>query len=115
MWAHIEWTDGSNPFIVTDNARMQRLAESWDLELVGLSPARFVARERKAEHIGEYRIVPNDYQMQKRFWRDWFIEFSDASCNFDESWMDVVAWGEFAEYIARKFGLVREFRENGIL
>lgn len=115
MYAWIEFEDGSNPYISMGNDNFQKWAEHWDLELVGFSPAHFIARRRKRENIGDFLTVPNDYHARKAFWRDWIIVFSDESVNFSESWSDVVEWTDFAEFIARKYGLVREFRENGIL
>ena len=31
------------------------------------------------------------------------------------SWWDVADWGDYFEKLARRYGLVREFRENGII
>lgn len=115
MWAHIEWNDGSNPYVALHNETFEEVCYGNELKLLGFSPARFLATNRRNIREFGHQRPSNDYYSRKYFWRKWFIDFSDESVNFSESWNDVVEWTDFAEYIARKYGLVREFRENGIL
>lgn len=109
MFAHIDWHDGSNPYIATSNDTFEKLAYRNELTLTCLDPTMFDAKRRRSP------VSYCDYYSKKYFWREWFIDFSHDSANFDESWAVYEDWMEFTEYIARKYGLVREFRENGLL
>lgn len=42
---------------------------------------------------------------------DWQLETSDKVM----SWGEVAIWGEYFYKLAKRFGLVREFKENGVL
>ena len=42
---------------------------------------------------------------------DWQLNFA----NKDRSWLYCIVWANRFERIGRKYGLLREFRENGII
>ena len=43
--------------------------------------------------------------------REWQFSFSEESC----SWSEVAEAGQRFERLGRRYGLLREFRENGII
>lgn len=47
--------------------------------------------------------------------RERAIEWQYNFCLTDRSWEEVASAQHFFERLARRFGLVREFRENGII
>ena len=57
----------------------------------------------------------NNYQKQKEKARskavDWQLDFS----NHNYSWGELADFGEYFERLAKRYGLVKEFRENGII
>ena len=57
----------------------------------------------------------NNYQKQKEkiraFAIEWQRDFSDLSL----CWLDLANYGDFFRRVARRYGLTREFRENGII
>ena len=56
----------------------------------------------------------NKYQVEKEKARqkaiDWQYEFSETSM----SWGELAAYQAYFEAIGKRYGLLREFRENGI-
>ena len=42
---------------------------------------------------------------------DWQLSFADSNY----SWLDLATYSEKFEKLAKRYGLVREFRENGII
>ena len=57
----------------------------------------------------------NNYQKQKEKARsravDWQLDFG----NHNYSWDELADFGEYFERLAKRYGLVKEFRENGII
>lgn len=57
----------------------------------------------------------NNYQKQKEKARlkavDWQLDFS----NHNYSWGELADFSEYFERLAKRYGLVKEFRENGII
>lgn len=57
----------------------------------------------------------NNYQRGKENARteakNWQMDVADK----DLSWWDVAHMGDYFEKLAKRFGLIREFRENGII
>ena len=57
----------------------------------------------------------NKYQKAKERARnmavEWQINFCDKSCSYGE----LAYYGEYFERLAKRYGLVREFKENGII
>lgn len=41
---------------------------------------------------------------------DWQLDFA----NHNYSWGELANWGEYFERLGRRYGLLKEFRENGI-
>ncbi len=42
---------------------------------------------------------------------DWQLDFG----NHSYSWGDLYYWGNYFEKLAKRYGLTKEFRENGII
>lgn len=55
----------------------------------------------------------NAYQKAKERARDIAIDFSNAYNEMTLSWADVAYYGNKFERLGRRYGLLREFRENG--
>lgn len=57
----------------------------------------------------------NKYQRAKENARNKAVEWQSDFCNHDYSYGELAYYGEYFERLARAYGLVREFRENGII
>ena len=54
------------------------------------------------------------YQKLKEAARQKAVEWSLGISQRPMSWMECARWGEFFENLGRRYGLLREFHENGI-
>lgn len=61
-------------------------------------------REKRATSYADRKAVAREFAID---WQNGFGEFT-------YSWHDLAGWYEFFEWAGRKYGLLREFRENGI-
>ena len=57
----------------------------------------------------------NSYQAGKEKAREAAKNYQYDIANLCLSWWDVAHMGDYFEKLAKRFGLVREFRENGII
>ena len=58
----------------------------------------------------------NYYQRRKQREREFAIEYTWKIFNGEISyWSELVEYGEYFRYVGKRYGLIREFRENGII
>ena len=57
----------------------------------------------------------NAYQRAKESARNKAIEWQNDFINHNYSYGELVYFGEYFERLAKRYGLVKEFRENGII
>lgn len=55
------------------------------------------------------------YQQRKEEARQQAIDWQLKLANYNYSYGDLAYWGNYFEKLAKRFGLVKEFRENGII
>lgn len=55
------------------------------------------------------------YKMNKERARQKAIEWQADFCNHAYSWAELADWADYFERLGRRYGLLEEFRENGIL
>ncbi len=62
-----------------------------------------------------FREVPKKYQIYKEKKRqeaiDWLLDFN----NHNYSWEDLLIWQQHWTDIGKRYGLTKEFKENGII
>ncbi|MBO5870602.1 MAG: hypothetical protein J6Q89_07630 [Clostridia bacterium] len=56
----------------------------------------------------------NTYQKKKEELRQQALEWQAHLADVPQSWLDVMQAGDYFSENGRKYGLLREFRENGI-
>ena len=56
----------------------------------------------------------NKYQIRKEEARDEAIEWQYWQAEQHLSWAEVVEWADYFYKLGKRYGLLREFRENGI-
>ena len=54
------------------------------------------------------------YQEQKERVRNEAIEWQDDFCKHDDSWGELAVFGDYFYTMGKRYGLLREFRENCI-
>jgi hypothetical protein len=57
----------------------------------------------------------NNYQKAKARTRDRAVEWQSGFCDQNYSYGELVYWQGYFERIAKRYGLVSEFKENGII
>lgn len=57
----------------------------------------------------------NKYQRAKEAARNKAVEWQNNFCDENYSYGELAYWGDYFWRLARRYGLVREFRENGII
>ena len=57
----------------------------------------------------------NAYQRAKNRARDKAIEWQYDFPNHNYSYGELVYWGEYFKKLGKKYGLIKEFRENAII
>lgn len=107
MYTQFIYKIGGNPYISTNNHNLFKMILKYHLNqfdcksFVVLSPREW----RGAKTYNDKRAV------LAAFAQDWQYKFSDMVYD----WGSLADWGAFFEEYGKKYGLLREFRENGIL
>ena len=57
----------------------------------------------------------NAYQMAKEKARNKAVEWQRGFCNQNYSYSELADWEDYFSRLAKRYGLVKEFRENGII
>lgn len=57
----------------------------------------------------------NTYQKNKARVRSMAVEYQNSFCDKNYSYGELAYWQDYFERMAKKYGLVGEFRENGII
>lgn len=57
----------------------------------------------------------NAYQRAKERARNKAVEWQCDFCNHDYSYGELVDWQDYFMALGKRYGLVREFKENGII
>ena len=106
-WFHFEC--GANPYGIYDNrqdkffqmivAWKPTIVNNWTFRCSTPTPAYYGAV---------------DYGFKKSALRDFAMEYQIWLADTDMAWGDVAWWQSFFTKYGRKYGLLREFRENGI-
>lgn len=60
-------------------------------------------------------MTKNYYQARKEAAREFAIEWQQENAARETSYSELAYYGYLFSKLARRFGLVREFRENGII
>lgn len=98
------FTDGSNPYLAKTNEKIFRMFCKYYTQQVSRVVFEVIA-EREW-------FVEKDYKHKKDILREVAIEWQSGDFNY--AWDDLINWGNFFEEMGRKYGLLTEFRENGI-
>lgn len=67
------------------------------------------------KEVNAREIARNAYQTAKENARTEAIEWQIGFCDADYSYDDLAHYGEYFVKMAKRYGLVKEFKENGII
>lgn len=65
--------------------------------------------------IGSYETGAERYARRKEAARQTAIEWQARQAELNPSWREIAESGEYFAKLASRYGLIREFRENGII
>lgn len=112
MWVHLNFMNGTNPYIVTSNKEMFEVIKAFDLKQTGEvffdilgNVTYYTTKGRKLTAREKGKIALSNFAKE---WQNYFPE-----CSY--TWSELVSWCDFFTEYGKKYGLVREFKENGII
>ena len=104
---HIKFTDGSNPYILTDESQLFKWFYNYVLELNKIAEgAIFVTATETTSR--------KTYQEAKEAVRLFAIDAQNIISESNFSYGEIADFSDILHALGRRFGLVREFRENCI-
>lgn len=105
---HFDFADGSNPYISTKNSTFWLMLKNYDIVQTGAKD--FKVLQWRKEAIFE----KSDYKSNKNILRVFAIQWQAAFDNFDYSYRDLAEWADFFGEYGKRYGLLTEFKGNGI-
>ena len=112
MYTHWTFNHGGNPYITTTNTKLFELICKYCFAQE--SERGFYAIEERPWNIGKDTTRAEIREAKKALLRAFAIDWQASFNNFRYCWDDLADWGDFFTEMGRKYGLLREFRENGI-
>ena len=109
MWTFFNFRNGSNPYITKTNEFLFKMICKYYLTQIDCK--RFYV-ESEREICPRHALKRED---KKAILQNFAIEWQRCFEFFNYSWDEIAEWQNFFEEYGRKFGLLKEFRENGIL
>lgn len=113
MYIHFEYKDGSNPYISTTNKNLFKMVCKY--YLTQKSKRAFEVEGKSEIWTSNPNKKMSAYQKRRfhleEFAKQWQYDFADMRY----TWDDMFFWGSFFEEYGKKYGLLREFRKNGII
>lgn len=108
-WFHFD--NGSNPYGVYGDRQDEffKMIVAWN----PIMKSNDTFQCPKEPTVAYYK--PVDYKFKKEALRDFAIHYSHMVGEIVQSWEDVAWWSDFFTKYGKKYGLLREFRENGII
>lgn len=104
------FADGSNPYGIFEN-RLDlffKMIVAWAPTIIDSDHFDCPINPR----LAYYKAVP--YSVKKDALREFAVEYQTRFGEFISSYEDIAWFSKFFETYGKKYGLLREFRENGI-
>ena len=106
MYCGFIFEDGSNPYITKTNKAFFDMLCEYDIRQTG---ARVFRVKLSRGWTGR-----KTYDDKKWLLREAAIDWQSSFPDMDYSYDDLAMWGDFFREYGKKYGLLREFAENGI-
>ena len=108
MWVSFHFANGSNPYIATANNTLFWQITHYEIEQITETSFRVYGQTCR-------RLERQSREEKKNILRDFAIEWQYRFGDFNYSYYELSGWQSFFEEYGKKYGLIREFRENGII
>lgn len=105
MYIHFRFSNGSNPFIAF------RQSTLWDMITRYETEQEFETGFIVTNYRGKY---PRNYKNLRDILQGFAIQWQSDFNNYHYTQKELIDWSNFFEKYGKKYGLLREFRENGI-
>ena len=112
MYIHFTFKDGSNPHIATTNKALWSMINRYYLTQTSENGFSVDGKFTLWKVHGNKTF--SAYERAKEALRDFAIQWQYDLANFAYSYSDLIEYGDFFREYGKKYGLLREFRENGI-
>ncbi len=112
MFVHFTFADGSNPYICTSGKRLFHMIKKYYLEQTDSSSFSVTGEAVLLTVFGKKLSA---YEENQAILRDFAIEWQYNFHNFNYSMSECAVWSDFFREYGKKYGLLREFEENGII
>lgn len=110
MYIHFLFADGSNPYIAITHEKLFDMIRKYDLEQLDVDT--FLVHGEV--HFWTVKKHLSAYDKAKTALHDFAIDFQRKASELDYSYGEFARWQDFFEFYGKKYGLLREFRENCI-
>ena len=108
MWVHFEYWNGSNPYITKTSKALFDMFLKYYTTQTG-NNSFYISGLR--EWNGHRKPYEGKKEVLRAVAIDWQADFTNRNYSYSE----LAEWQGFFEEYGRKFGLLREFRENAII
>lgn len=112
MYIHFTFKDGSNPYIAKTNKAFFNIISKY---YVYQTETNEFYVDSKAQILTVTGKKLSSREKNKESLRDFAIQWQYDFANFNYSYSDLAMYTDFFNEYGKKYGLIREFRENGIL
>lgn len=110
MYCLFKYKNGSNPYITMNNSRLFYMLKKYDYEQI--SETTFVINSR----CDILTIKPkNSYWINKDILRNIAIQWQYDFDKFNYSYDELAGWSAFFTELGARYGLLNEFKDNGII
>lgn len=105
MYIRFKYNNGSNPYIATKHNTLFDMIYKYNLHEESENVFRVLnEREKYPKTYANKRYILQEFALM---WLDWFCD-----CRYSRE--SLAQWGAFFEEYGKKYGLLREFRANGL-
>jgi len=111
MFIQFTFTDNSNPYIVKSNSEFFRMIKKYSYEQTG--PRAFHV-DGEVVYLSASNRKFSGREKARAALRDFAVCWQGAFPYFDYSYQELCYYQDFFEEYGKKYGMLREFRENGI-
>ena len=107
MYCNFKFMDGSNPYITKTEKELEKMLKKYFCTFLG-DNSFYITGKREVNGKPARKDWKGVFQNAAQ---EWQADFSEGRY----PWNYIAEWGEFFQYIGRKYGLLREYRENAII
>ena len=108
QWQYIEFLEGANPYICKTEKEFFRIYCKY--QLVNISGNFW-----RCDGLRPDYKEPSEYQRNKHYLREQAIQWQAEFDNHNYSTLELICYQNYFERMSKRYGLIKEFRENGII